>query len=68
MLGKLKHSMRERCPYCNKPLQVRAIQISTLQKGVEILIDEEYICCSNKNCDYEQSMEQKRVRRSYSEE
>ncbi|HUS48832.1 MAG TPA: hypothetical protein VMZ91_01595 [Candidatus Paceibacterota bacterium] len=60
MIGRLKHSIKQRCPECGKILQVRVTDIMTLQKGIEILIPEEYICCSNKNCDYKREIEQKR--------
>jgi len=60
MMGRLKHSLKERCPECGKILQVRVVDIKTLQKGIEILIAEEYICCSNKNCNYRREIEQKR--------
>ena len=60
MMGRLKHSIKERCPECGKILQVRVVDIKTLQKGIEVLIPEEYISCSNKNCDYRREIEQKR--------
>ncbi len=63
MIGRLKHSLKEKCPECGKILQVRVIEKKSMEKGVEIIIPEEYICCSNKNCDYERKMEQKRKRR-----
>jgi len=68
MLGKLKRSLKDRCPLCGKNLQLRVREIETINRGMETLIPEEYICCSNRNCIYEQELEQKRVRRRGKEE
>ena len=62
MIGRLKHSLKEKCPECGKVLQLRVRDIKSILKGVEITIPEEYICCSDKNCDYEVAIEQKRRR------
>ena len=62
-LGRLKHSLKERCPECGKVLQIRVTDVRTMDNGLEIIIPEEYVCCSNKNCDYERTLEQKRRRR-----
>ncbi len=62
-IGRLKHSLKERCPDCKKQLQVRVRNIETVENGVEISIPLEYILCSNKSCGYERSVEQKRKRR-----
>jgi len=62
MLGRLKHSLKERCPECGKILQIRVNEIKSIRKGIEIIIPEEYICCSDKNCYYEREIEQKRRR------
>jgi len=63
MIGKLKKSISEKCPVCGKTLQIRVIKIKTLQKGVEAFVEEEYICCSNKNCDYERETVKKKKSR-----
>jgi hypothetical protein len=63
MIGKLKRSLKERCPQCGKILQLRVIEVKSMENGVPITIPEEYIACSNKNCDYERDVEQKRRRR-----
>jgi len=64
MIGKLKRSLKERCPDCGKPLQVRMQDVVSMVKGVETTIPLEYICCSNyKVCVYERTLEQKRRRR-----
>ena len=64
MIGKLKHSLKERCPDCGKILQLRVVDIKSMYNGMEILVPEELVCCSNKNCGYERSVEQKRRRRT----
>jgi hypothetical protein len=63
MIGRLKHSLKERCPECRKVLQVRVKDVMSMDNGVEITIPLEYIACSNKSCDYERTIEQKRRRR-----
>jgi len=60
MFGKFKKSLKEKCPLCKSPLQVRVRYIQTLNKGVEIDIPVEYIACSNRGCGYEEEIEQKR--------
>ena len=60
--GRLKHSLKDRCPDCGKILQLRVREIDTIEKGIEVILQEEYICCSNKSCDYEKQLEQKRRR------
>lgn len=61
--GRLKHSLKERCPACGKVLQLRVVEEQSMQKGVEVVVPTQYICCSNDNCDYERAVEQKRIRR-----
>ena len=68
ILGRLKRSLKERCPDCGHILQVRVQDIETIQNGIEISIPKEYICCSNKNCGFERYVEQKRRRRKQEEE
>jgi len=64
MIGRLKHSLKERCPECGKVLQVRVQDVVSMVKGVETSISLEYICCSNyKVCVYERTLEQKRRKR-----
>lgn len=63
MIGKLKKSMKERCPLCGKTLQLRVYEKKILQKGNEVLIDEEYITCSNPDCDYEREVLKKKKRK-----
>lgn len=60
--GRLKRSLKEKCPDCGKVLQLRVREIDAIEKGIEIVLQEEYICCSNQHCDYEQEVEQKRRR------
>lgn len=63
MRGRLKRSLKERCPECGKVLQIRIIEEESMQDGIPITIPIEYICCSNKSCDYERNIEQKRRRK-----
>lgn len=63
MIGKLKHSLKERCPECGKILQLRVIDVRSVEKGVAVILSKEYVACSNKACDYERAVEQKRRRR-----
>lgn len=63
MIGKLKRSLGTKCPECKNRLQIRVREINALQNGIPVLISEEYVCCSNINCDYEKDIEQKRIRR-----
>jgi hypothetical protein len=63
MIGRLKRSLSKRCPECKSILQIRIRDISEIRNGIPVLVSEEYICCSNKNCGYEREMEQKRIRR-----
>lgn len=63
MIGKLKRSLNKRCPECRSILQIRVREIKEIRNGEQVYVSEEYIACSNKNCDYEAAMEQKRIRR-----
>lgn len=63
MLGKLKRTLKEKCPECGKVLQLRILEIKGMRDGIETITPEEYIRCSNSNCDYEKEIEQKRRRR-----
>jgi len=64
MIGRLKHSIKERCPECGKVLQVRVQDVISMVKGVETSFPLEYICCSNYEvCVYERTLKQKRRRR-----
>jgi len=67
MIGKLKRSLKERCPDCGKVLQLRVMDIRAIINGDEVLVPKEYISCSNPNCDYERDVEQKRRRRQEEE-
>lgn len=63
MKGKLKRSLKERCPQCGKILQLRTISVKAMIDGEIIELEKEFIECSNKNCDYYEDREQKRRRR-----
>lgn len=60
MRGKIKKSIGKKCPLCNKILQVRYIEVPSIKDGIEVLIEKEFICCSNPNCDYEEKSYKKR--------
>jgi len=62
MIGRLKRSTKERCPVCDKILQIRVRDVRMMRKGIEVIVPEDYIACSNKNCFYERYIEQKRRR------
>jgi len=65
MLGKLKHSLKEKCPQCKRVLQLRVFNIPKIEKGIEVIEKKEYIVCSNsEECSYEREVEQKRKRKS----
>jgi ssDNA-binding Zn-finger/Zn-ribbon topoisomerase 1 len=63
MFGKLKHSLKERCPECGKILQIRVLDEPSLENGIPVILEKEHIYCSNPNCDYERKIEQKRRRK-----
>lgn len=63
MIGRLKHSLKERCPDCGKVLQHRIIEIENVQNGISITLSKEIICCSDIQCGYQRNIEQKRIRR-----
>lgn len=63
MIGKLKRTLREKCPECKSLLQIRAREIREIRNGGYVYVTEEYVSCSNKNCFYEREVEQKRIRR-----
>jgi hypothetical protein len=67
MIGRLKRSLKERCPECRSILQIRVRDFDELRNGIQVTTCEEYISCSNKNCGYEREMEQKRIRRQEDE-
>ena len=68
MLGKFKRSLKEYCPICGRILEIRVREMKAISMGMDTLITEEYILCSNSNCHYEQEVEQKRVRRKGKDE
>jgi DNA-directed RNA polymerase subunit M/transcription elongation factor TFIIS len=67
MIGRLKRSLNKRCPECGNILQIRVRDIKELRNGIQVTVSEEYIACSNKNCEYEREIEQKRIRRKEDE-
>jgi hypothetical protein len=61
--GKLKRTLKEKCPECGSILQFRTIDVKTMDKGEEITRPVEFIVCTSDMCDYERDVEQKRRRR-----
>ena len=45
-VGKLKKTLKERCPQCGELLQIRTIQEKGLIKGEEVFFHKEYTVCS----------------------
>ena len=62
MIGKLKHSLKERCPECGSVLQLREISETAIVNGFIAEVAREVICCSNKSCYYQREVEEKRRR------
>ena len=62
-IGKYKRSLKERCPECNKILEIRTRKSHYLNKGIETFSLIEYICCSNPRCTYEREINRKRKQR-----
>jgi len=67
MLGKLKRTLKEKCPECRSLLQLREIEHNEVRGGIPVTVSKEYIACSNKHCAYERETEQKRIRRQEEE-
>lgn len=44
-IGKLKQTLKERCPQCGELLQVRIVKEKGLIKGEEVIFDKEFILC-----------------------
>lgn len=63
MIGKFKRYTNKKCPECGNILQVRTKNMQEVVNGEEVLVSEDYIICSNKNCYYEDKIEKKRARR-----
>lgn len=58
--GRLKKTLGRKCPIDNFPLQVRVREIIQLVRGENQTVDEDYIRCSNLDCEYEEEIEQKK--------
>ena len=59
-LGRLVRTLSEKCPRCERPLQIRARKIIYWFKNDPLDKEVEYIACSNPSCEYEREMEQKK--------
>jgi hypothetical protein len=64
-LGRLKRSMKEKCPNCGHTLQLRVREEMQLVRGEEQINEVEYIVCPIDNCEYEAEIKEpkKRVER-----
>lgn len=60
MLGKLKRTLKDKCPECKKVLQLREKQEDTFIKGFPVTTASEYIYCPS--CGYEEEIKQKKRR------
>lgn len=58
-LGRLKKTLKEKCPICSKNLQIRARKFIVVEFGEDIEKEKEYIRCSNLSCDYERGIDKK---------
>lgn len=58
--GRLKKTLGRKCPIDNFPLQVRVREITQLVRGENKIIEEDYVRCSNLECEYEEEIEQKK--------
>lgn len=61
VLGKLKHTLKERCPHCKAVLQLRTKSVFGEEKGVPVSSSLEFKYC--KLCKYTEEIEPKRKRR-----
>jgi hypothetical protein len=59
--GRLKRTLKDKCPYCNHPLQLRVKETMAIAAGTDITVDEEYITCSV--CDYESEIREPKKRK-----
>lgn len=60
-LGRLIRTLKEKCPVCTHPMQLRARKIISLLRGVETIEEEEYKCCSV--CDFESEIRDHKKRK-----
>lgn len=58
--GRLKKTLGRKCPIDNFPLQVRVRETNQLVRGENKIIEEDYVRCSNLECEYEEEIEQKK--------
>ena len=53
-LGKFKRTLTERCGECETLLEIRVRSVGVVHEGMDILVEEEYVYCSN--CYYERNV------------
>ena len=56
-IGKFKKVLKEKCPDCGKPLQLRVIEVFQLLGGEKISRDKEIKYCPN--CEYSETIKKK---------
>lgn len=61
-IGKLKHTLGEKCPVCSSQLQLRVRDIPVIISGISGTTQEEVIICSNQSCEYERFPKKKKRR------
>jgi hypothetical protein len=61
-LGRLKHTLSEKCPLCSRPMQLRVRQIENLLRGETVTEEEEYKQCSV--CDFSEEIKNPKKRKS----
>jgi uncharacterized protein with PIN domain len=49
-LGKLKKTLKDKCPDCKRNLQVRILQKSVMDDGEMVSVDDEFIVCPECGC------------------
>ena len=58
--GKLKRTLKEKCPLCGSYLQIRTKQLTFVKKGIDHFHNSDFKVCSNSNCDYEVEFSEKK--------
>lgn len=61
-LGRLKRSLKQRCPDCNHVLQIRIRENVQMVRGEDILEETDYIVCSAE-CGYESEIKEQKKRK-----
>lgn len=68
-IGRLKRTTSDKCPRCNRPLQIRILSRPSISDdGEEIESNFEYIRCSNLSCEYETNSSKDRKTKKHKKE